>query len=240
MAQGLPDYFLASPSGGVVNLHDLTYSPLALWQLDWSLADSSGNGYTLTQNSQGWGHMPNGVKAGFFRDSTYFSHAYNAALAITGEITVEVIAFLVDNPTNDLNICSFGVTGESLASNVLWSLGVDGTKGALRYFAEYGSAGTNIVFDSGNYSVPASQVVHLAMTRSSSQIINLYINGYCVGTSSALHAPEGGTSDMLKIGDGTTSTERGTMVASVKVIAAELSAAQIKGEAFRCLGFVLT
>jgi hypothetical protein len=64
-------------------------------------------------------------------------------------------------------------------------------------------------------------------------VIKFYMNGVLFATSAAQNAPTGGTSSPLIVGAnnaGATFAPAGTVIASLKICASELSAAQILGE----------
>jgi hypothetical protein len=232
-------YAVSTNMGGIVNRHDLTHDPVALWQLDWSLADSSGNDFTLTKHTEAWGGMPFGQRCGFLVESAFFNRAYDALLDIKGAVTVEALIKLSNLPDAPLCIFTFGATGEAQDVNSQYSLQLL-TDLTLLYIAEYGYVATDVYYNPTDYRIPLGEVVHIAMTRSSSQVVRLYIDGLCVGTSAAMHAPDGGEHAESRIGWGCTAASRGASVSSVKIIAAELTPGEVAAEALRCLGFVWT
>jgi hypothetical protein len=235
-----------STGGSSISLHDTTHSPLALWQLDGGLTDSSGNGYTLTVGAGTERYAPlSDTLSGFhFDGSTYLIHDVAVeALRLTGDMTVEMLVkWLIDPPgygvNDDTTSCSLvahGINGETEATNTLYSIGTRPTGGGLYWISESGG-GTNATYDI-DCEVPTGVWHHLAVTRASG-VVSIYQDGALLGASSTLTTPTGGASGRLVLGAlGKDSTERPTCVlSSVKVVGSALSAAQIRAEVQRTIG----
>lgn len=220
---------MSYPGSGKANYHDARFGPLALWQLNDVLTDSAGAGGTLsveTGTSTFCDVLP-GLRGFFFDGSTQlFRNASQAALQITGDLTIELIATRALVETDKTIISHDGLT-ESSADNYLYDLYLDSTY-QLQYFAEQGS-GTNITFGSTGFTVQIGSVIHYGLVRLNSQV-TFYVNGKQLGPSSTgLAAPTGGTSGKLRIGaDSAVSPTRMTgAISSVKLLNKALTAAQV-------------
>jgi hypothetical protein len=79
----------------------------------------------------------------------------------------------------------------------------------------------------------------LALTRSGTGVIKIYMNGLRYATSSALGLPSGGGSGAISIGGSQANTEnfKGGM-ASAKIIGSELSGADVIAEYNRTVGTI--
>jgi hypothetical protein len=232
--------------------HDLTHAPTALYQCDFSLVDSSGNGReTLgVADSKFWhaGLCDNArsVRAaggGGFRGTVGVPSLW---AQITGAITFECLLWLVQIPRTVLGFTQMGIfrcsgdpaTGLA-ANNALWKMSIL-AGGRVQYYAEMG-AGVPITFASVT-SVVTGRWMHLCITRSAGQVVNIYINGVLDATSGVLATPDGGASGYFllagEFGGGANSLANNGVSCSYKVIAAELTAAQVAAEATRTLGFL--
>lgn len=232
MSQGLPDYIVSG--GGIsLGLHDLTHSPVGLWQLQSDLTDSSGNSLDLTcsGNYSFVELFPGcGIKGLCVGTTEAKRSSYDASLAITGALTIEMLCSLANRGATEAFALGFTGSGESLATNVLYQLTT--ISGELRYFAEY-SSGVDIssLLAPILFGIPQ----HIAFTRSSDGLtLKLYQNGNLIATKTVTAIPEGGTSAWFQVGG---SNSMGNVIASLKVIASELSATQVAAEAARCLGY---
>ena len=224
-------YIVGSVGGATTQLHDLTHSPVALYQFEGDLTDSSGNGYDLTleSGSELYGSVA-GLPCFYFDNaSSVFRTAYDAALAITGAITVEMIVSLTPGTAGVL--IDFSASGETEATNILYNLSVD-TSNTLSTLWESGG-GTNR--QGSNVYVP-SGVFHLAWTRDSAGTLSkIYINGAKVLEETLAGAASGGTSAQLRIGDSATGNPLGGYLASLKIVGSELSASEVLAEYERTL-----
>lgn len=225
-----------------INYHDTTHSPVALWNFDQSLADSSGNGLTLSVASGDERYAPiGGGKHGFFFDqNTRVTTASSSppALEITGDLTIEMLIAPadLDDGAGYASIIRYAPTGarSNDTENNLYTL-YTVTGAASHYLAYYAqtTGGTAITHsDAGACLPPFSQVYHLAMVRSSNEV-TFYLDGAAIGaTSSGLSAPVDGSASELHIGATQTPSQYfNGVIASVKICDTALTAAQILDEA---------
>jgi hypothetical protein len=209
--------------------HDTTHTPVGLWQFDGDLTDSSGNGYDLTDAGTPCYLSCDGL-VGLSRWSE-LAHVDAAPLHITGDITVEMLIEISAYSSLGYPLL-FINNGETEAANCLYGISI--SSWVPGYLAEY-SSGTNITYSAAR-GMLAGRVHHLAMVRSSNQV-TFYLDGVAIGTSSGLHVPTGGTTAYLCIGaisDG--SSPFYGWIASVKIIASALTAAQVAAVSLHCLG----
>lgn len=240
-----------------LRLHDLTHSPVGLWQLNGNTNDSSGNGVDLTTSDYGGIRYrpayPGGPQVGFFdgdtivrNNSTSISH-----LQITGDITVELLVLLrlplgygttgSGEGSISRTFVAVGDTGATEPVNVIWSVrtNASGQPGGLRWFHQHG-AGNSANYENPDAVLGIGEWYHVAMRRQSDQI-SMFIDGEQVGaTSSALTTATGGTSTFLILsGVNPSPSSKSTiwaMMSSVKVIDSALTDGQIQEEFERTLG----
>lgn len=182
-----------------MNRLDLSHSPTLLCHFNRSLEDLSGNGLDLTGTAtftefeaQHFGLAPG---------SDVRRAAYDAALDISGPMTVEVTGYFYSTPSATI-FASFTTAGESDPTNTQWQLSAQ-TATQLRWIQERTSAGTDDIHLSTNADCalprPHSRF-HAAASRDSSGVVRLYLNGRQHGDPSpAFAAPTGGTSAFLRV-----------------------------------------
>lgn len=238
--------------------HDLTHSPVGLWQFNGDLLDSSGNGYDLQYFSGAFAY------AEAYADILPGLLAYDVPLAgssragavlrtslvvpslnILGDLTLLAVVSRAETSTQGGWIA--GSRGEwdlnSEAHNSLYSLRIDYPRNRLEYFAETG-AGTDIRYTIST-EVLGSAPSHYVMRRESNEV-SFFVNGVQRGaTSSGLAAPSGGTSARFCVGgvidnfaSSAASAREGFAgcISSLKVVASALSDVEILAEHNRCLG----
>lgn len=224
-------------SNAPVQYHDTTYSPVALWQFNGNVNDSSGNGLTLGvsgTSTESYADLYPGLK-GIMFDGNQRVTVNQGLLKITGDMTIEML--LVYNPSS-LTASSLivqGASGESSGTNYLYSIAInDVSVGGLVWFSESGS-GVDSSFTADTVTVPRKVLCHLAVTRTSN-VIQFYLNGVPAGVaSSALITPFDGNSGSFVVGDvGVNAPLCG--IASLKIIASALTSTQILGEYNRTMG----
>lgn len=222
---------------GRVNRHDLTYSPVGLWQFDSSLNDTSGNGFTLTAESgtARYGELVPGLACLMPNALRLVYNTSGTSLAITGDMTVEML-FRGDTPTNSYFVGYAGGSNSSTqANNFLYSLLIPSGLFGLTWMQESGS-GAATSYALTTRVLPRTSVVHLAATRSSN-VIQYYLNGRPFGAaSSALTTPDGGTTSVFRVGGDAAQNAVNGNISSLKVIASALSAAQVAAEFNLTLG----
>jgi hypothetical protein len=216
-----------------VQYHDTTYSPAGLWNLNGSLADSSGNGFTLTVEAGTirYTDVYPGLRGALLDGATRLVYSTaDATLQILGDVTLEMLLIpLTRTVTGKYMCCNASGTGSSV--NVLYSVGM--SSGSWEWQSHHGT-NVNDIYDIDNN--PALMTLnHIAVTRTSDVVQN-YLNGVAWGAaSSALTTPTGGSDSEFRIGSAGTSAPT-CIIASVKVIASALTATQIKGEYNNTLG----
>jgi len=223
-----------------INYFDLTHSPVALYNFNDVLTDSSGNGLDLAlttgatlftkQNGITGLKLKGGVQ--------YWSRPSNdPVLTILGALTVEML-IMIPIISSEFWIVQMGSNTSAPAGNNSFSIRMIST-GNIGYFADTGASGTDVVYTS-NISLATYQLTYLAMTRNSAgTVVKFYINGELKATSGTLNAPTGGTNSFLRIGTNkaaTTSTPNGGFLPSLKILNKELDDNQIKLEYYKTIG----
>lgn len=221
--------------------HTTLYDPIGLWQFNGSKVDASGHGLDLSLGAGTELYAALGgtrLTGAYFDGSTYFSHAFDALLQIPGAITIECLVsfpFAAAAP-NSYWFAEFAGPDEDPVNNMLYSLALGSAHWS--YLAEK-DGGVNIPYDGGRYNIPIGVPTHLALTRSAGQVVKMYMQGTLFATSGVLDAPTDGTASILRIGSdngGTGLLPSGTTLASMKICAIELTAAQILGECVSTIG----
>jgi len=208
---------------------DTTHSPVALYNFEGNLNDSSGNGLTLTT---GGTVVYRKIWPGLLAmvSGTPTRVANDALLTILGDVTVEAICAM-SSTTLSVALVAMQGAGELEVNNSLYQL-IISDQNTLQSFTEHG-AGTDDVFNStgANQGLPQLNIpFHLAIVRASN-VIRFYLNGELFGSaSSTLTAPTGGSSANLRI------NATNVPLASVKIIASALTATQIRAEYNRTMG----
>jgi len=222
--------------------HDTTHSPVALYQLNESLTDTSGNGLTsfsVGTGTERYASILPGLKGALFDGSTYlYVNALESSLQITGDMTIEMIVSvgkLVVAASSLLNIAGVGETEVTNAMATISLRAFDSN--ALDWIHESG-AGVNQTYNT-NIGMPFGRPVHLAAIRSSNDI-TFYLNGerFEAG-SSGLSAATGGTDAKLYLGSLSDGNQKFTgAISSLKILNSALTPAQIRAEYNRTLGKV--
>lgn len=245
--------------------HDLTHSPVALYQFESNLNDSSGNGLHLTNGGTQptkYGDMTPGMKGVVISNSTtFFERASNdPLLTITEAVTIEAIINIVNmtaDGTIGAYVVSFGGNSGLEVDNLLYSLfmksttspplpfGIGIPNGDMDMSWEYGAVPTTVTYRDTINFVPRGVPVHIAITRSSgpNPIVRTYISGTLTSTSAAFvgQAATGGTTSRLRIGIDQTESAQAQffgIISSVKIIASQLSDSDVKAEYNRTLGLL--
>jgi hypothetical protein len=104
--------------------HDTTHSPIALWQLNGSLADSSGNGHNLSvlAGTERYCELWPDLRGFHFDGVTRLGiGSFVSALGVTGALTLECI-LLMASRTLQTNARFFdhSAAGETSATNALY------------------------------------------------------------------------------------------------------------------------
>lgn len=229
-----------------IRQHDLTHGPVALWQLNGSLADSSGNGLDLELDTTSWPlaterYVPinHRIKAFYFDGITALIRSpATAALRLLGDMTVMMLVTWYDQPpgfvpNDDAYLFSHrGPTPNVETDNFAFSL--RGAGRSLAYFAEFG-VGNNITYSTTD-SVP-QRWHHLGFVRENNDV-TVSKDGQALATPSAgLAAPTGSTNGRFRLGAQTAplSAYLGAM-ASVAVFDSALTQQQIADAYGRTIG----
>lgn len=250
------------------NKHDTTHSPVALYQFEDNLNDSSGNGLHLSfallpanpiQSEKYCDILP-GLRGVYFNQDFFLERISNdPLLTITGAITIEAIIFMSDMTSDGgggAYVVSFGGNSGLEVDNNLYSLFMKSTTfpglpfgigiggGDMDMTWEYGVIPVTVTYRDTVHFVPRGIPVHIAITRSSgpNPVVRTYISGTLTSTSAAFvgKAATGGTTSRLRIG-----IDQGEIsnfssyyggITSIKIIASQLSDAEVKAEYNRTLG----
>lgn len=228
-----------SASSGVAPTdHDTTYSPVGLWQFDESLADASGGAHTLAMNAGTlvYTEIYPVLRALYLLPTDDLRYnTTGSTLFIAGDITIAMLLRPTLLPTASAYLLTYGGGSSSSANNIQYSVGI-GPAGLPLWRQAHGS-GTVASYSPTGFGIP-SDLCHLAVTRTSN-VVQFYLNGRVLGpASSALTAPDGGSTSVLFIGDIAGGSNVECCLHSLKIVASALTATQVKGEYNRCLGAV--
>lgn len=224
-------------SGASPSYLDTTHSPVGLWTFNEVLTDSSGNGLTLSvaTGTEKYSPVLPGIMGFYLDGSTYLNRAYAAALAITGDLTVEWVG-RVEDGGRMVTHCG-DILSATEANNQLYGVWIGNN--LLKMYSENGG-GT-----SSDYQLTASgntwPAHHFAVTRTSN-VIQFYVDGYAFGAASGtLTTPTGGTSGNITVGAPNNIGVSPTTgcISSLKIIASALSASQVAAEAELALGITI-
>jgi hypothetical protein len=235
--------WIPSLAGGGVTLpqnHDTTHSPEGLWQLDGDANDDSGNARHLVlppaagTERYGAGITP-ALQSFFFDGSTRIQRAAVAALQITGDVTLELLVYPAAVSGAGQILATMQSTGaDTEPNNTLYSFEID-TDNVVRVFFEKGAGGNNFLIPSPPFVVGPGRWHHLAYTRGAAN--KIYHDGTEIfDDAGSFGNPTGGTNAFITLGSSPDGSSAFTgYLASVKIIASELSAAQVAAEASRTL-----
>lgn len=234
-----------------VAYHDLTYNPVGLWQLSGNLNDSGSipTNLTVGAGTARYTVMAPGLLGAMFDGSTFFVNTASlpTSLVLTGAMTVEMLAIVNASNTTQTPFMIGGLTGDvNGRENYLFQFAI-GPGGYPTYVAEFG-AGANISFTFNASSVPFYTLCHLAMSRDASNVLRFYVNGNLLETSLAQTQANTGSaapsSARILLGSETagsfstlgTQPLARTSLASVKLVARQLTDAEIYAEYQRTIG----
>lgn len=216
----------------------LEHSPVGLWNFEGNLNDSSGNGFDLSGTPRRYLTNEKDFFDGVVIGGELTRPSRDAALAITGELTIEVVGKFF-NLATDCVICSIGNSSETTEDNINYQVYITSTS-QLNIRWEYGS-GTNTGVVSNSNIIPIGIPCFLAITRSSGNPaqVAFFVNGESVGTGSTT-AAAGGTASTCRFRVASSNTSGsifyGAAFSSLKIIPSQLSQDQIKQEYNRSLG----
>lgn len=225
------------PAGTLLTIGRLdgTHSPAGLWHFNGSLADSSGNSRTFTVDagSAVYAELWPGFKGIDLNGLTRLVQT-DAAFRILGDVTYEMVCVLNATP-NGLALFAQQDAGETLATNTSAQVSLAATR-LLTWTSEH-STGIDDTYALTAAALPPPGVpFHYAVTRTAN-VVQHYVNGVAHGpASSALTAPDGGTTSKLSLGGGVTTLGAAFLCAEFKVIASGLNSTQVAAEAERSIG----
>ncbi len=233
----------------VTNWRYLTtqYSPVLL--LNNGLTDTSGNGNNFVD---GGGTRRSCIVAPGLQ-GIYFDGAYaatktpgNEGVRLVDAGTWEAIVRFDDAAAHHQLILMCPALGEATTDNYLFQFRtIAGAVARPESFWEYG-AGNNVDYVA-EVGVPVGRPFHYAMTRSAASgttcTVKWYVDGILIATAAGLHIAEkagSGNIQYLRLGGADDATLYSKMgLASIKMVAAELSAAAILAEANYARGLAL-
>lgn len=234
---------LGTGGGGGSSLSDAPqhsntqFSPVAVYVLNSSLADTSGNGNDLSvgggsEEYYGANHVPG--DSSFHSVGNWLQSTVPAA-RVTGEVTV--MAWINPAVFSSCTVVSCDGGGETEAGNILWNLGLD-TTGRVRVFHEFGAGSSNSIVSSSNYLLREGTNQHVVMSRAADGITyKIYVNGVFVETLVASTPPTGGTSNSVTVGANIIGSDAYSgSVWDIAIYDTQLTDAQIKAEYQRQVG----
>lgn len=223
----------------------LDYSPLALYTFDGNINDQSGNSYNLSVHSGSLQYTDGpfyGSQAILFDGYNALTSSVISALQITGAVTLQ--AFIKSNTTTDSSVgkavASLAGIGESLNTNILYSMFVDGDNkaGSFGYDIEKGLGVDVSEFSIASLLQPGKWY-HIAIARNGSSNSKLYLNGTLITSFTNLTFPEKDVSGNLQrlivgthpssLGDYQAFAYKGA-VSNLKIVNRELTIDEIKSE----------
>lgn len=227
--------------------HDLSYGPLGLWQLNGDALDSSGNGYNLDVGIFSGGttfmHYSDiipGIRGAWFDGSHFLIHtAYDAALNILGDMTVEAIIRNDElipgvNPTSQILRAFVSHSGSNIFFTTYGPAFAVGLNASSRRVQALSSQGAVLDRFECEHGVESKGVAHVAARRKSG-VWQIFINGQRAGPESAtLPTPDGGTNARFRIGGVDPASASGSWLgalASVKLFDKALTDDEIRAEA---------
>ena len=216
-------------------LHDTAHSPVGLYQFQGDFTDDSGNGRDLTEVGTpvyGPGHAGGYISWVNASEAGERTGAAAAPFRIAGALTVECLV----RPAALSSFQTIAIVDGAAAAdadNIQWAMQ---TNGALVRYIHEGPVGTFRVFEAGHLVIGVQS--HLAIVRDAAGTeIWIYENGIEVGNTTLASAPTGGSTANLHVGE-----DVGGILpwigglATLEIIAAELTAAQVLARARLVLG----
>lgn len=231
----------ATGAVAAIGLHDTTHTPGGLWQFQSSLADASGNGYTLSVDtgSVSYSQMVPGLVGIRLNSLRLTPGTGKSALALLGDMTISCLLLLTANPNgNPILSYTTGQDDTLEIYNYLYHLELSAAR-CPKLFHEHAVGLDDIHALTQQALPPKRQLIHYTGTRIGN-VYQHYAQGRALGDpSSALNTPTGGSSSQLWIGGsgGVTPTLCADMLmASLKISPVGLTAAQVKAEFNRTAG----
>jgi hypothetical protein len=238
---------ITAPDIGI-HYFDTTHTPVALWNFNNTLVDAvASRTLTLSAGATLFTEIYPGVTALLINNGDRYL-LNDAALCITGDVTIQAILQLDGPPNSTINTTIFaryeGTSGsETEANNIVYSFGAQSTGGGAPYtlqaFWEHGAGTNNQHSLTGVTLPPVHNLMHVAFRRTSG-ISRLYLNGKPFGADSVgTVAATGGNDASARLSVGaqlsSVAAERYVLM-SLKIVASSLSDADMLAEYNRTLG----
>lgn len=226
--------------GSYAGYHDLDHSPVALYQFNNNLNDSSGNNLHLSvaAGNEQYMMIDSGLYGVYMNGLTRFVSGINQLLQISGDCTVECIVSNFNPAQLNAIIVDCSELGETLPNNILYQIDIDYK---IRSFWEYGS-GSNVASQTTKNIKPYT-TYHIATVRSGTtpNVTNkIFVNGILIQTFTSLNGAEKDTSgniQILNVGNNLSGTNPFTgFLSSLKIIPSALTDAQVLNEYKKTLG----
>jgi hypothetical protein len=242
----------------VIGRHEVITGTVGLWQGDGSRLDTGGSSFDLSLQDPGsgtydlYGDLWPGY-VGFANVATGFRGVYrdatDAALRITGDMTIQAVCVIGYAAVLDRWIFAHGVDGSdgTEANNHVYGLkySSNAIAAGLEWHQENGAGNdTNFSPGSANSSAstprpalpPHGQPFYLSVTRTSG-VVQIYINGKPWGpASNALTTPTGGTNGKLYLLCDSAGSPFNGMLASVRILNVTRAAADILADYNEIMG----
>ena len=233
-----------STSTGITGRRELdtTYTPVALYNFNGNLEDSSATGDDLIKDNGTNRYYPNllfsGSQSALFKgDTCYRTATNNAAHRITGDITLITIINFYEASSGYQNIVTFSGNNDGENQNFLYSMYLNASE-ELYWFQEKGE-GVNVDYLLAGYPIPIQQWVVIGATRTSNSI-QFYLNGAKLGPAATIDAPTGGDHGDCRLWIGAEDPGNANYlkahVKSIKIISSALTEAQMMTEFERVTG----
>ena len=224
-----------------LNLHDTTHNPVALYQFQNDLSDSSGNNLHLTalSGSPNYSETLYG-KTGLYFDTPYaaYLNGDNSSLQLTGDVTIEFIFKIKSFPFAYMQFLKMEriVAGSNNEEdNILYTLFLTNT-GQFLYGQEYGAGNQETFVTNASSSLQTNTLYHVAVVRESN-VITFYVNGSQFGDNQQFETPTGGESGSLVVGI-YQNIYPDSIFASLKIISGSITQSEVLEEYKRTVGTV--
>ncbi len=223
------------PAGAYrLRAYTLTFNPNALYTLDGTLADATGNNpnFSVVSGSAIYAEVGPGLR-GFYFDGTGFLkvNSFAPLLQATGPVTVLAVAKLSDLVPSSIFLFNHAGAGEAQSDNSLyWTEFAAGTRSPF-YIGEFGS-GQNVQVLGSNSSIPVNETFQVAFVRGPDSV-SWFFNDKLYASGAIATQVNGGQSGFFRIGANQAEIfpmQRGSVVSSVKVIPTALNLEAIKSE----------
>jgi Concanavalin A-like lectin/glucanases superfamily len=214
-----------------IGRHSQIANTVALWQLDQSLADASGvsGALTLQTGITQYGPIYPRGPMGLYLAAARYVNA-NAALRITGNLTVALIATLADGGSAIRYLFSYSgtIATETAPHNHLYSLYLSTTTAnAFKYLSE---SGAGVDYDQNFFPLVgmlSGSLYHIVLRRTGTTI-ELWINGLLYGSLLGATAPTDGSSGSFYLGSSQGTSHWAGTIASVMVVSRAVTDPEIQ------------